>query len=147
MDRQVTALDDVFELTVLLHDDMTQSLAREGLTMARAHLLWELRQLGPVTQTALADTLKVSARTVTGLVDGLVASGFVTREPHPTDRRAFLVTFTEHGAGVVKFMEEGQQELAELLFGDMPARRFDCFALGLREVVDRLRARLLAEGS
>lgn len=147
VDHHVAALDQVFELTVLLHDDMTESLARDGLTTSRAHLLWELRQLGPTTQTTLADALGVSARNVTGLVDGLVAGGFVTREPHPTDRRAVLVSFTEHGAAVVKVMEQGQQELAQLLFAGMQARRFDCFAQGLGMVLDRLRDRLAVENS
>jgi DNA-binding MarR family transcriptional regulator len=142
-DRHIAALDHVFELTVLLHDDMVESLGREGLTTSRAHLLWELGRLGPSTQTVLADALNVSARNVTGLVDGLVAGGFVTREPHPTDRRAFLVSFTEPGAAVVKAMEESQQELAGLLFGGMPAQQFDCFAEGLGEVVRRLRDRLV----
>jgi DNA-binding MarR family transcriptional regulator len=145
--RYIAALDQILELTVLLHDDMTESLARDGLTTSRAHLLWELRRLGPSTQTALADALQVSARTVTGHVDGLVEGGFVTREPHPTDRRAFLVSFTEHGAAVVKVMEEGQQELAHLLFAGMPPQQFDRFAEGLGEVVSRLRDRLLATDS
>ena len=39
-ERYIAALDHVVELTVLLHDDMTESLAREGLTTSRAHLLW-----------------------------------------------------------------------------------------------------------
>jgi DNA-binding MarR family transcriptional regulator len=145
--RYIAALDQILELTVLLHDDMTESLARDGLTTSRAHLLWELRRLGPSTQTALADALQVSARTVTGHVDGLVEGGFVTREPHPTDRRAFLVSFTEHGAAVVKVMEEGQQELAHLLFAGMPPQQFDRIAEGLGEVVSRLRDRLLATDS
>jgi len=143
--RHIEALDHVLELTVLLHDDMTESLARDGLTTARAHLLWELGQQGPTTQTALADALNVSARNVTGLVDALVAGGFVTREPHPTDRRAFLVSFTEHGAAVVKAMEVGQQELADLLFAGMPPQQFDCFVEGLGEVVGRLRRRLVED--
>src|SRR5215207_5399466 len=132
-DRHLAGLDHVLELTVLLHDDMTSSLARDGLTTARARLLWELGHRGPTIQTALADALKVSARNVTGLVDGLVAGGFVTREPHPTDRRAVLVSLTEHGQTVVKVMAAGQQELADLLFAGMPARQFDCFAEGLGE--------------
>jgi DNA-binding MarR family transcriptional regulator len=140
--RQVAALDHVFELTVLLHDDMAKSLGQQGLTNSRAHLLWELQQRGPSTQTVLADALKVSARNVTGLVDALVTTGFVTREPHPTDRRAFLVSFTEHGAAVAKGMAEGQQELAQLLFGGMPPKQFDCLASGLGLLVDRLRAGL-----
>lgn len=139
------ALDQVLELTVLLNDDMTRSLARDGLTGARAHLLWELLQRGPSTQRTLAEALDVSPRNVTGLVDALVATGFVTREPHPTDRRATLVSFTEHGSSVTHAMQEGHGELADLLFGAMSPRRFECFAQGLGEVLERLRARLLEE--
>ena len=29
---RIAALDNVFELTILLHNDMTESLARDGLT-------------------------------------------------------------------------------------------------------------------
>lgn len=140
------ALDQVLELTVLLNDDMTTSLAREGLTASRAHLLWELLQRGPTTQRVLADALGVSARNVTGLVDALVATGFVTREAHPTDRRATLVSFTDRGAATAAGLRQGHEELAALLFAAMPADRFACFAEGLDELLGRLRDRLLAEG-
>ncbi|HWG98215.1 MAG TPA: MarR family transcriptional regulator [Pilimelia sp.] len=143
--RFEAALDQVLELVVLLGEDMTQSLARDRLTVSRAHVLWELARRGPSTQRVLADALKVSARTVTGLVDGLVATGFVTREPHPTDRRATLVTVTEHGARVTGAMHEGHRELADLLFADMPRQRFTHFVAGLDEVLTRLRDRLAEE--
>jgi DNA-binding MarR family transcriptional regulator len=120
VDRYGAALDRVLELVVLLNDDMTRSLARDRLTVSRAHLLWELRQRGPATQKVLADALEVSPRTITGLIDGLVATGFVTREPHPTDRRATLVSFTEHGARTVEAMVRGHHQLAHLLFAAMP---------------------------
>ena len=144
-DRHGAALGRVLELVVLLNNDMTHSLGRDGLTVSRAHVLWELLQRGPATQRVLADALDVSARNITGLVDGLVATGFVSREPHPTDRRATLVSFTEHGAAVTKGMEQGQQELAHLLFADLPDELFNSFVEGLGEVLDRLRDRLLAE--
>ena len=138
-DRHVAALDRILELVVLLNDDMTQSLARDGLTVSRAQVLWTLRQRGPTVQRDLADALKVSARTITGLVDGLAATGFVTRETHPTDRRATLVTFTEHGAGIVAAMESEQRKFGQLLFADMPDRQFNCFVSGLDEILNRLR--------
>lgn len=87
-------LDRVLELAVLLNDDMERDLARRGLTGSRAHLVWELNRHGPSTQQALAEALGVTPRAVTGLVDALADAGFVTREPHPGDRRATLVTFT-----------------------------------------------------
>ncbi|MBB5873925.1 DNA-binding MarR family transcriptional regulator [Allocatelliglobosispora scoriae] len=138
-ERHGVALDRILELVVVLNEDMTRSLARDGLTMSRAHVLWELQHRGPLTQRDLADALRVSARNITGLVDGLVATGFVTREPHPTDRRATLVSFTEHGAATAATLARDQQGFATLLFGQMSEHRFDCFVAGLDEVLARLR--------
>jgi DNA-binding MarR family transcriptional regulator len=124
-ERRGTALGQVLELAILLNDDMTRALARDGLTVARTHLLWELHRRGPSTQRVLADALGVSPRNITGLVDGLVATGFVTREPHPGDRRATLVSPTAHGTRTASRMEEERAHLAELLFSTMSERQFD----------------------
>ena len=136
------ALERVLELTVLLNEDMTRTLARDGLTVARAHLLWELYHRGPSTQRVLAEALDVSPRNVTGLVDALVATGFVTRAPHPTDRRATLVSFTQHGARIATELDKSREQLAELLFGEMSDTQFDGLAEGLATVLARLREEL-----
>ncbi len=136
------ALGLVLELAVLLNDDMTQSLARDGLTVARAHLLWELHRRGPSTQRILAEALGVSPRNITGLVDALVTTGFVTRAPHPKDRRATLVSFTEHGARTARKLDQGREQLAELLFARMSDTQFDGLVEGLRVVLARLQEEL-----
>ncbi len=132
------ALDRIFLLVHLLTEDMTESLARRGLSMARVRVVWELVHRGPSTQRALADALQVSARNVTGLVDGLVADGFVLRRAHPQDRRATLVTLTPRGRQVAEDLQRERRELAEQLFGGMPARRFDGLVEGLDDVLDRI---------
>ncbi len=132
----------MLELAVLMSEDMTQSLARDGLTVSRARVLWELYHRGPSTQRVLAEALDVSPRNITGLVDGLVATGFVPREPHPTDRRATLVSFTERGARTAKEMDEGRQQLGELLFSEMSGKQFDGLVEGLGAVLTRLREEL-----
>lgn len=134
----------MLELVVVLDDDMARANTALGLTPARTHLLWELGRRGPVTQRVLADALKVTARAVTGLVDALVAQGLVTREAHPTDRRATLVTLTRRGATLVAKLERDHKRLARALFASMPAGELDSFARGLAAVVDRLRAHLSA---
>ncbi|MGY1620043.1 MarR family winged helix-turn-helix transcriptional regulator [Geodermatophilus sp. SYSU D00691] len=132
-------LDRILELVAVLEVDTREGLARDGLTPARAHLIWELQHRGPLPQRALAEALRVSPRNVTGLVDGLVESGFVTREPHPTDRRATLVSFTPHGAEVAARLEREHDEFARILFADLPADRFRAFADVLDHVLARLR--------
>lgn len=139
-ERWEATLDRVLELTVLLGRDMASGLAAMDLTETRAHLLWELRALGPCTQRALASALRVTPRAVTALVDGLVEKGFVTREPCPTDRRAILVTVTDKGRTTTQALADGHRELARQLFAGMPAETFDGFDTGLGHVVTRLRA-------
>jgi DNA-binding MarR family transcriptional regulator len=145
-ERRGTALGQVLELAILLNDDMTRALARDGLTVARTHLLWELHRRGPSTQRVLADALGASPRNITGLVDGLVATGFVTREPHQGDRRATLVSPTAHGTRTASRMEEERAHLAELLFSTMSERQFDGFADGLELVLTRLREEITTAG-
>lgn len=136
-----TAVDQVLELVVLLNRDMQLSFERDGLTEARAGLLWELRG-GPVTQRELADALAVTPRNVTGLVDGLVATGYVARAPHPTDRRAVLVTLTDAGTTLLASMVEGYAEMHDVLFGGLSERQLRDLRRSLTIVNDRLRARV-----
>jgi DNA-binding MarR family transcriptional regulator len=143
-ERWEATLDRVLELTVLLGQDMTGSLAREDLTESRAHLMWQLQQRGPCTQATLATDLHVTPRAITALVDGLVATGFVTREPHPSDRRAALVTFTERGHATARALLDGHRRLAHQLFAGLPDDVFDGFDAGLLHVITRFRG-VLAE--
>src|SRR5215471_10026019 len=138
-------LDRILELTVLLGRDMAGFLAREGLTESRVHLLWQLAQRGPCTQATLAADLHVTPRTITALVDGLVATGFVTREPHPSDRRATLVTFTERGHASAQALLDDHRRLARELFAGMADDVFGSFDAGLFHVLTRLRAALAAQ--
>jgi DNA-binding MarR family transcriptional regulator len=127
---------------VLLNDDMTQAIEALGLTGSRTHLLWELGQRGPVPQRVLAAALKVTPRAVTGLVDALAASGLVTREPHPNDRRAAVVTFTAKGETLVAQLKRAHEALALALFGPMSPAELDGFARRLDGVIERLQAHL-----
>lgn len=133
--RPTTALDLVLRLSELVTSDLARFERESGLTGSRIRLLWTLGLTGPVTQQSLATALGVSARNVTGLVDGLAASGHVTREPHPTDRRAALVTLSAAGGRTVAELRAGHEDLAHQLFGAVPATRLRGFVTTLEETI------------
>ena len=141
-DLAATALDRLLEVTVVLGADMGGHLAQQGLTESRAHVLFVLHGTGPTTQRTLSDALVVAPRTITGLVDGLVASGHVSREPHPTDRRATLVTPTPEGAEAAAALVEGRVQLAGALFADWHPDRVESLVTGLDEVLATIHALL-----
>ena len=144
MTETTTVLDRVLLLAHLVQADMARFEREEGLTSARVHLLWVLGSTGPSTQQALALALEVTPRNVTGLVDGLVASGHVTREAHPGDRRATLVTPTPRGTSAIEGLTTSHADLAQRLFGDVPTDRLAVFAEVLDETTQRF-ARLMEE--
>lgn len=145
MQQYEALLDRVLELVVVLNDDMAQANEALGLTPSRTHLLWELGQRGPVPQRVLADALKVTPRAVTGLVDALADDGLVTRETHPTDRRATLVTLTARGQTLVRQLKRDHKALARALFAPMSRSDLNSFRRGLGTVIDRLRVHLGAK--
>ncbi len=56
------------------------------------YLLVAENQQQPVTATALARHLRITTASTTKLIDRLERQHHVVREPHPTDRRALLIT-------------------------------------------------------
>jgi DNA-binding MarR family transcriptional regulator len=52
-------------------------------------------QSGTATPTEVAKYLGVSTASTTALLDRLETSGYITRRPHPTDRRSVTISATE----------------------------------------------------
>lgn len=143
---RIAALDRLLEASLLINEDKERSLGEMGLTSSRVALLWRVHQAGPSTQKVLADALQVSPRNVTGLVDGLVATGFITRQAHPTDRRAALVTLTDKGRATASLLDRQQIEFADELFGGMTQHGLAEFVAGMDEVLTRLRTLIRSSG-
>jgi DNA-binding MarR family transcriptional regulator len=132
-------LEHLFEVAVLLVDSMEGGLREQGLTRARAELIWRLLQQGPMTQQALSQALRCTPRNVTGLVDALQAAGLVTREAHPTDRRATLVRLTEQGLSAAATWQGHYHQLATQLFSDLAAADLSHLVTSLENVLAYLR--------
>src|SRR5215471_2796729 len=79
------------------HSLANDMLARTGLTARQVGILTLVIEREPMTQKALGDLLRIDRTTMVALIDDLEGKGFVVRQRHPRDRRAFLVWPTESG--------------------------------------------------
>jgi DNA-binding MarR family transcriptional regulator len=132
------ALEKLFSLAVVTHQYMEAGMNARGLSRARATVLWNLNELGPMTQRALADAIGVSPRNVTGLVDALEADGFVARGPHPGDRRATLVALTDKGDTTMSGLRGEYDQGAARLFEGVTASDLEAFVATVDHLLVRL---------
>ena len=79
------------------HSLANDMLARAELTARQVGILTLVIEREPMTQKALGDLLRIDRTTMVSLIDDLEGKGFVARQRHPRDRRAFLVWPTESG--------------------------------------------------
>lgn len=85
-------------------DRKDEACAAVGLSFFRLKALRRLARQ-PMTLRELAGVSGVDAPYATVMVDDLEAKGFVTREPHPTDRRARVVTISPSGRKAARTAE------------------------------------------
>ena len=146
MSTATRIFDRLLEIALLFETDLARSFAGTALTPSRSHLLWVLHLGGPSTQRVLAESLSVSPRNVTGLVDALAAAGYVERRPHPSDRRATLVTLTEVGSETMAEMARDREQIAGQLLADVAADRLDELDGDLGRIAERLHGLVDASG-
>jgi DNA-binding MarR family transcriptional regulator len=88
--------------TRLVTDRLNAAVREAGIDDMRAPFGFVIRALAdaPLELTALAERLGVTKQAAIKVVDEMEARGFLTREPHPGDRRAKLLTLTARGHAV-----------------------------------------------
>jgi DNA-binding MarR family transcriptional regulator len=88
-------------------------LADMALSARQAGILTMVTELEPMTQKALGEALRIDRTTMVALLDDLEGRGYVVRQRHPGDRRAFLVHPTDSGraakAAAVQILDEQQR--------------------------------------
>ena len=83
----------------LARDRFTAAVGQAtNLTSTEVEALEHLEEEGPLTQKQLAERLFLTSGGTTLLVDRLERDGFVSRRPHPSDRRAVLLQLNQAAA-------------------------------------------------
>jgi DNA-binding MarR family transcriptional regulator len=79
-----------------------ETLAPWDINPSQLRALRVLMRRGDMRLSQLSDHLHIAARSTTEVVDALETRGLIERHPDPDDRRATLVTLTEHGTSVLE---------------------------------------------
>ena len=105
--QELSPADGLAQLSFLIQGILERRAREHDLSVIQIRLLGVLRDRMP-TMNELARLLGLDKSSVTGLVDRAERRGLVTRVPSTADRRAVLVSLTDHGrslayAGAARF--------------------------------------------
>ncbi|MDN3445538.1 MarR family transcriptional regulator [Microbacterium sp. APC 3901] len=146
----MSATDDSLQLTATDLRMATFRLARrlrsaravDAMSDAQLAVLATLRMHGRRTITALAERERVTAPSMTSMINGLEEQGFVLRTPDAEDRRRVQVDITEAGTEIVAQTIRRRDELLAEMLGELDFTEEELTTLReasalMRKVVDR----------
>jgi len=111
--------------TRLLFQELRGAASRvhggDAQTAARRSVLEELATDGPATVPDMARTRSVSRQAVQGLVDGLIAQGWIERVGNPRHKRSSLLRLTEVGESAIRDMNR-RENVALRKLSDLPSK-------------------------
>ncbi len=142
--NEVAGLREI-ELTELLgsiHRKMMKRLAgyavTEGLSMTESLVLWKIDKLGVSRVSDIAAQVGLPPSTLTGVLDRLVAHGWLEREADPDDRRAVLMKSTTKLAEFTKSSMRASAKSLERSFRGLPPKLLDRLVADLASVLECL---------
>ncbi|MEX2194303.1 MAG: MarR family transcriptional regulator [Thermoleophilaceae bacterium] len=100
----MAAVTSIMRVEQVLMAELNELLKPFDLTFPRyeALMLLSFSQKGELPLGKVGERLQVHRTSVTNTIDRLEASGYVSRKPHPEDRRTTLAEITPAGRRVAK---------------------------------------------
>lgn len=143
-ERSNPAVEDPWKTFTSVFRTGRKAIAREldkvGLRSMELRVLLYLDREGPSTMNSLSSDTDVTGPWITGLVDELEKSGYVTRTRSRTDRRVIKVTLTPVGKEVLQKGIQVYTGIQNAVFNDLEAEEIDEFLKILFKLENSLRA-------
>ncbi|MDQ2781946.1 MAG: MarR family winged helix-turn-helix transcriptional regulator [Actinomycetota bacterium] len=117
-----TLADLVTAVARRLRAGWREQLAPLGISPHQGRALLVVAGEPGLRLTDLAGRLRIAPRSVTEVVDGLVALDLVQRRPDPRDRRATTLALTPTGLRTVATIEGSRTEATDALFETVSTR-------------------------
>ena len=110
------------------------------VSVSEAHALMELARTERLSQNELAARLVLEKSTVSRLVGGLVARGWVERERDPTDGRAVRLGLTERGARAAAEIGDARRQKFDGVLERIPEEERSAVLEALAVLTEAMRA-------
>lgn len=108
------------------------------LNRSQASILFTLHHKNAMSQKELAKQLNITAPSITSSIQRLERSGYIMREPDPSDLRVMRLTLTEKGHSCIQSIKDVTDKMEEILLEGMCLEEKLLFRRLLLQVNDNL---------
>jgi MarR family transcriptional regulator, transcriptional regulator for hemolysin len=108
---------------LLLTQRIDDTLKGHGLGRSQYQVLSRVRRAGTLGQKDLQHALQVEPATLTGIVDVLVAKGWLERSESPGDKRCRTLRLTAEGLAVLESVPDPYEIAEERMLAGLSATR------------------------
>ncbi len=109
-----------------------------GIAPAQFVVLLELWSEDGLTQRELVDRLAVEQATMANTLTRMERDGLITREPHPTDKRASVTRLTDKARALAGEATKAAQRVNDRALQDVDREEFEVFLKTARKVIGAL---------
>ena len=121
-----------------LKNELFRRLKKYGITPEQWAVLCCLWRSEGITPKELADTIFKDKPNTNRILEKLQMKALITREPHPTDKRAFQIYLTEYGRALKDELIPIVQRLTEDATKNMEPQKIVEFKKFLNQLYDNL---------
>lgn len=93
--------NDLSQMIIEFYDKISswehEVVKKSGLSPAQMHAIEIVGHHEKLRMKELAEKMGITTGTLTVMVDRLEKNGLVARQPHPTDRRSYVIVLTDLG--------------------------------------------------
>lgn len=93
--------NDLSQMIIEFYDKISswehEVVKKSGLSPAQMHAIEIVGHHQKLRMKELAEKMGITTGTLTVMVDRLEKNGLVARQPHPTDRRSYVIVLTDLG--------------------------------------------------
>ncbi len=109
--------NDLSQMIIEFYDKISswehEVVKKSGLSPAQMHAIEIVGHHQKLRMKELAEKMGITTGTLTVMVDRLEKNGLVARQPHPTDRRSYVIVLTDLGSDHFKEHHKMHYHLTE----------------------------------
>jgi DNA-binding MarR family transcriptional regulator len=138
MDKEIQLIELFHQISRKIGKTLAPVFRKQDLSHTEIVALFVMNKRQTSRVTELASIIGVPASTLTGILDRLVAQGYLEREPDPDDRRSLILKAQPKLKTFIRGLMAPMEDRLKEVFQAMPEARLERLIADLQFVLEQL---------